>query len=182
MQTLFIPDSLQINFLDANNRPWRQAGILVGIATKANYRNDIDIYPFLTDESGSISIKAEDIQERYLDSVSYGLMDYSHLETAKPDIEFYYWGSDSINRCIAYWRELAERKEKRKKEGLNDLELRFQSEIIEIERKERERLTLFENCFNRHNSIQHDTTLVKDSWGEPSANRTYLVHLNRHST
>jgi hypothetical protein len=106
MQTLFIPDKIQIDFLDGNNNPLRQDKILIGIRTFANHKNDIDLSPFLTDSMGSLTINSVDIKDRFDSFVSYGLMDYSSLETAKPGIEIYFWGNKSLDRYIDYWTKL----------------------------------------------------------------------------
>jgi hypothetical protein len=106
MQTLFIPDKIQIDFFDGDNNPLRQDRILIGIRTFANHKNDIDLSPFLTDSSGSVTITSADIKERFDNFVSYGLMDYSSLETAKPKIEIYFWGNKNLDRYISYWTKL----------------------------------------------------------------------------
>lgn len=66
MQTLFIPDKIQIDFFDSNNNPLHQDKILIGIRTFANHKNDIDLSPFLTDSLGSLTITSADIKKNLL--------------------------------------------------------------------------------------------------------------------
>ncbi|MBD1384148.1 hypothetical protein IDJ75_02570 [Mucilaginibacter rigui] len=62
-QTLFIPKTIQIQLRDKENRPIEHENIMVGIKTRANQKNNINIYPFLSDKMGYIKISEEDIRE-----------------------------------------------------------------------------------------------------------------------
>ena len=179
MQTLFIPDKIQIDFLDGNNNPLRQNRILIGIRTFSNHKNDIDISPFLTDSSGSVTITSVDIKERFDNFVSYGLMDYSSLETAKPKIEIYFWGNKSLDRYISYWTKLLSGKKDLKQfEMWGDQLGKLQKESAKIEQKEREELKLFETCFNKTTKISDDLILVNDSWNKQNSELKYRVKLD----
>lgn len=179
MQSLFIPDKLQIDFFDNYNRPLHQNNILIGIRIFANHKNDVNLSPFLTDSNGSVTITAKEIKNRFDTFVSYGLMDYSSLETAKPGIEIYFWGKNSLNRHINYWTKLLK--------GKNDLQQfemwgdqlgKLQKEFAKIEQRERQELELFTNCFNKALKISDDKLLVKDNWNKTTGELKYKVKLD----
>ena len=179
MQTLLIPDKIQIDFFDGNNNPLQQDRILIGIRTFANHKNDIDLSPFLTDSSGSVTITSEDIKERFDNFVSYGLMDYSSLETAKPKIEIYFWGNKSIDRYISYWTKLLSGKKDLKQFEMWGGQLgRLQKELAQIEQREREELKLYETCFNRTTKVSDDLVLINDSWEKQNTELKYKVKLD----
>ena len=183
MQTLFIPEKIEIQLVDALDKPICQDKILVGIRTFANHKNSIDLSPFLSDENGIIKITADNIKERCEISVSYGLMDYSELESAKPFIEIYYWGNTSLNRYIDYWAKILEEKKDPKrfektwgeklanawKDKLTELE----SEFVAIEKRERQELKIFESCYNRKASQIEDVVLIEDKWDKPNKELNY---------
>jgi hypothetical protein len=174
MQTLFIPDKIDIDFLDANENPIYQDKILVGIRILPNHKNDIDLSPFLTDKSGHLTITSENIKNRYDNFISYGLMDYSSLESSKPKIEIYFWGEKSLNKYIEYWSNILNKKTDFKQfEKWCDSLGKLQKEFALIEQKEREELQIFKDCFNRTVNQKKDISIVKDSWDKPSAQRTY---------
>jgi len=173
MQTLFVPDKIHIDFLDSNNNSLQQDKILIGIRTFANHKNDIDLSPFLTDRLGSLTITSADIKKRYNNFVSYGLMDYSSLETAKSGIEIYFWGNERLDRYINYWTKLLSGKKDLEQFEIwgNQLGKR-QKEFAEIEREE---LTLYETCYNRTTKFSDDLILVKDDWDKPNSELKYKV-------
>jgi len=174
MKTLYIPDKIDIDFLDANENPIHQENILVGIRVLANHKNDIDLSPFLTDRSGHLTITSENIKYRYENFISYGLMDYSSLESAKPEIEIYFWGNKSLNKYIEYWSNILSKKTDFKQfEKWGDSLGKLQKEFALIEQKEREDLKIFEGCFNHNVHQREDISIVIDSWDKPSPQRTY---------
>jgi hypothetical protein len=174
MQTFFIPDKIDIDFINANGEPLHQDKILVGIRIRANYKNDIDLSPFLTDKFGHLTITAENIRERYKNFISYGLMDYSSLESAKPEIEMYYWGNKSLKIYIEYWSEILNKKNDYKQfEKWGDSLGKLQKEFALIEQKEREDLQIFKDCFNRTINQTKDISIIKDLWDKPSVQRLY---------
>lgn len=178
MQTLFIPDKIQIDFLDGNNNPLRQDKILIGIRTFANHKNDIDLSPFFTDNEGSLIITIADIKNRFDNFVSYGLMDYSSLETAKPNIEIYFWGNKSLDRHINYWTKLISGKKDLKQfEMWGDQLGKLQREFAKIEQRERDELKIYETCFNKTTKFSDDIILVKDNWDKPYIELRYNVKL-----
>jgi hypothetical protein len=178
MQTLFVPDKIQIDFLDNNNNPLQQDKILIGIRTFANHKNDIDLSPFLTDSSGSLRITSAEIKDRFDNFVSYGLMDYSSLETAKPKIEIYFWGNKSLEKYINYWTKLLSGKNDLKQFEIWGEQLgKLQKEFAKIERREREELSLYETCYNRTTKFSNDLILVKDDWDKPNSELKYKVKL-----
>lgn len=179
MQTLFIPDKIQIDFLDTNNNPLRQDKILIGIRTFANHKNNISLSPFLTDNLGSLTITIADIKDCFDNFVSYGLMDYSSLETAKPGIEIFFWGNKSLDRYIDYWTKLLHGKKDLKQfEMWGDKLGKLQKEFAKIEQKEREKLQIYETCFNKTTKLSDDLILVKDNWDKPNSELKYKVKLD----
>jgi hypothetical protein len=162
---LFVPDLITIEFGDKNDNPFYQKSILIGIKTHASHKNDIDIYPFMSDEQGHLRITQDQINERTNDFISYGLMDYASLDSAKPVIELYFWGNKSIRRYLGYDTD---------PDLLQNLltyipgfnEEDFKRQRIEQRKQEKDYL-LYEECFNRSTNIENDIILAEDSWDQP---------------
>jgi hypothetical protein len=178
MQTLFIPDIIRIEILDKSGDPFREENILVGIKTFATHKNDIDISPFLNDKEEHISINKEQLSHRADIFISYGLMDYVSLGYAKPDIQIYFWGNNSLDRYISYWSRLLDHKKNRKQTEMEiKLLKKFEKEFAEIEKKETEELKVFSSCFNRKTKQKEDIILVTDIWDKSYAEKNYKVIL-----
>lgn len=178
MQTLFIPDIVQINLIDKKGNPLKQENVLIGIQTFATHKNDVDISPFLSDTAGQFIISKEQVIERADIFISYGIMDYGSLESAKPDIQIYFWGNDSLDRYISYWTMLLKNKKARvktemEKKLLGQMEQRF----AEITKRESEELEIYSNCFNRTTKLRDDIILVSDIWEKPIKEKQYSVTL-----
>jgi hypothetical protein len=179
MQTLYLPDIIHIDFFDKSDNPLRQENILIGIHTFATRKNNIDLSPFLSDKDGHISITKEQLENRADIFISYGIMDYGSLDSAKPDIQIYFWGNNSIDRYIDYWKIiLKNKKDKQQYEQWGDIMGKFAKQSVELEIREREELHLFENCFNRTTKQRHDIILVTDIWDKPVAEKHYRVTLS----
>jgi len=179
MQTLFIPDIIQIDITDKQDNRIRQENILLGIKTFATHKNDIDLSPFLTDNEGHITITNEQIRNRADIFISYGIMDYIGIDYAKPNIKIYYWGYDSLDRYINYWTMLLKnKKDKWQYEKWGDIMGKFAKQAAELEIREREDLNLFETCFNRKAKQKHDIILTEDLWDKPATEKKYQVALS----
>lgn len=178
MQTLFIPDIVRINLLHKDSSPLRQKNILVGIQTFATHKNNIDISPFLSNPDGQIIITKEEIKQRADIFVSYGIMDYDSLETARPGIRIYYWGNDSLDRLINHWKANLENKQLRVRSELETDLLRGTEDLIAaIRKREAEDLEIFSLCFNRQMDIKDNIILVSDVWDKPQKERSYTANL-----
>jgi len=179
METLFIPDIIHIDLTDKIGNPFRQENILVGIQTYATHKNSIDIYPFLSDEDGLLTITKEDIKKQANIFISYGIMDYAPLEYAKPDITIYYWGTDKLDKCINYWSMLLRDKKNRK---LTEMEMKLLSHLAQksadTEKREIEELKIFSSCFNRTRNQKENIILVADSWNEFAREKNYKASLS----
>ena len=179
MQTLFIPEKIQIELLDTKGNSLRQDKILIGIKTIANHKNNISISPFLSDQNGIITITAADIKNAVDYFVSYGLMDYSTLVSAKPEIEINYWGTESLDRYINYWTKLLENSTDLKQfEMWGDKLGKREKENAAIERRERQELELRTSCYNRKVKQKSDIIIIKDNWDKPNAELNYRVKLD----
>jgi len=178
MQTLFIPDIIRLEITDKSGDPFRQENILVGIKTFATHKNDIDISPFLSDKEGHITINKEQLSHRADIFISYGLMDYVSLAYAKPGIQIYFWGNNSLDRYINYWSTLINHKKNRKQTEMEiKLLKKFEKDFAEIEKRETEELKIFSSCFNRTTNQKHDIVLVADIWDKSCAEKNYKVIL-----
>lgn len=179
MQTLSIPDNINIDLIDSAGTPLRQSNILLGIQTFAIQKNNIDIYPFLSNSSGRVAITKEEIKQRADIYISYGIMDYAPLEYAQPHIQIYCWGNNRLDKCIKHWTNLLRNKRNSQmteleRKLLGDLPQRF----IDIERRETEELEIFSSCFNRTTQWRQDILLISDSWDIPAKERNYKVSLS----
>jgi hypothetical protein len=179
MQTLFIPDIIHIAFSDKSANSLRQENILIGIRTFATHKNDVDISPFLSDKAGQITITKAQIKQRVDNFISYGIMDYNSVESAKPNIKIYFWGNNSLERYINYWSSLLDDKKNRKQsEAEIKMYKTFEKDFAEIRKKEAEELEVFSSCFNRNTKQREDTILVEDIWDNPVTEKNYKVTLN----
>ena len=178
MQTLFIPEIIRLEILGKSGDPFRQENILVGIKTFATHKNDIDISPFLSDKEGCITISKEQLSHRADIFISYGLMDYVSLVYAKPDIQIYFWGNNSLDRYINYWSTLLNHKKNRKQTEMEiKLLKKFEKDFAEIEKRETEELKVFSSCFNKNTKQKEDIILVTDIWDKSCAEKNYKVIL-----
>ena len=179
MQTLFIPDIIHIVFNDKRGNSLRQENILVGIHTFATYKNNIDISPFLSDKNGKITITKHQVQQRIDNFISYGLMDYASVESAKPNIEIYFWGNDHLDRYILYWSSLLDDK-KHRKQTIVDLatDKAVELDFSNLRKKEAQDLQVFSSCFNRTSKQRQDLILIEDIWDKPVSEKKYHVNLS----
>jgi hypothetical protein len=178
MKPLFIPEIIRIEITNKNGDPFRQEDILVGIKTFATHKNDIDLSPFLSDKEGYITISKEQLLHRADIFISYGLMDYVSLVYAKPDIQIYFWGNNSLDRYINYWSRLLNHKKNRKQPEMEiKLLKKFEKDFAEIERREIAELQIFSSCFNRNTNQKEDIILVTDIWDKSCEEKNYKVIL-----
>lgn len=178
MQTLFVPDIIKIDLLDKHGNPLRQGNILIGIHTFATHKNNIDISPFLSDPNGQYIITKDQVMKRADIFIDYGIMDYGSLESARPNIQIYYWGNKSLTRYINYWTMLLKNKKTRVKTEmeiklLGHMEQRF----AEITKRETEELEIYSSCFNRQAKLIDDIILVSDIWDNFENERIYTATL-----
>lgn len=178
MQTLFIPDKIEIEILDKQGNPFRQENILLGIHTYATHKNNIDISPFLSDKDGRITITKEQLVNRADIFISYGIMDYGTLKSARPEIKIFFWGNDCLDRYINYWTMiLRNKKDRQQYEKLGDIMGKFAKQSAELEIREREELHLFQTCFNRTTKQKQDMILCSDKWDTQLTEKKYKVTL-----
>jgi len=161
-----IPDKIVIQLINESGQPFKQDRVLIGIRTFAISKNNIDLYPFLSDKEGNFVITKKELQDSASRFVSYGLMDYSSLESASPDIEIYLFTEEQIKQYVNYWEPKANRKIKDfplinmipedKKED-------FIRQYEEGRAKESEQLIKFKTSYNNQlNALQ--TQAIKGQW------------------
>jgi hypothetical protein len=106
-------------------------------------------------------------------------MDYSSLESAKPEIQIYYWGTESLDRYINYWEKLLENATDLKQfEMWGDKLGKRERENAEIERLERQGLELRATCYNKTVKQKNDIIIIKDNWNKPNVELNYKVKLD----
>ncbi len=177
MQTLFLPDIIHISFSDKDGNSLRQENILIGIHTFATHKNDVDIFPFLSDKNGQVTITKNQIKKRVDNFISYGIMDYNSVEFANPNIQIYFWGNISLDRYINYWSSLLDNKNRKQTEKESKMYKKFEKDFTEIRKRETEELEIFSSCFNRNTKQKEDIILVKDIWDKPVTEKNYKVAL-----
>ena len=118
METLFIPDLIQIQLLRSNvnfftkyfsepaEKAFNQDNILLSIKTIANHKNNVELSPFQSNKNGLIIITKEQLIKRKDTFISYGLMDYQSIESAKPDITICLMGKLSLEVEINYLKAI----------------------------------------------------------------------------
>ena len=191
METLFIPDLIQIQLLRSNvnfftkyfsepaEKAFNQDNILLSIKTIANHKNNVELSPFQSNKNGLIIITKEQLIKRKDTFISYGLMDYQSIESAKPDITICLMGKLSLEVEINYLKAILENK--------NDLALyeklgtnvgKQTIKAAEIEKQERQDLDVFQNCFNQKIRFKQDVTLISDKWDIPCSTKYYKAVLS----
>jgi hypothetical protein len=179
MQTLFIPEKIIIELKDQNGNSFNQKNILFGIKTFANRRNDIELSPFISNENGVITITKNDIEKNLENFYSYGLMDYSSIESAKPEIEIYYWGNKNLENYLKYWSKILEGKADLKQYEIWGEKLgKRESESAKIEKRERDEMEIYSSCKNREFKQIENVTILKDNWGKPKTELNYIIEFN----
>jgi len=176
MQTFFLPEIIHIDFFSKNGKVLRQENILIGIHTFATRKNNINLRPFLSNKQGHTTITKEQMQNQANIFISYGLMDYSSLDSAKPDVQIYFCGNDSIDRYISHWEMIVKNKtDVQVYEQWGDILGKFAKQAAETEMREREDLQKFKTCFNRTTKYQQDIILASDFWNEPAKEKNYQI-------
>lgn len=148
---LVIPDEILIQLVTENGEQFKQDKILIGIHTFATRKLNIELFPFISNNKGEILITKSEIQEAGNNFIDYGIMDYSPLESASPDVVFYLFTKEQIEKYINYWEPKANRviqeypwmnmyTEEKKKEIIKELNY--------IKARENEKLLKFKTCCN----------------------------------
>jgi hypothetical protein len=176
---LIIPDKIEISFYDKSDRPIRQDKILIGIKTYATGKNDIELSPFLTDDSGTIILTKTDILKSAENFISYGIMDYNSIHSARQNIDFFLWGTENIKEYLNYWRTILNNKRDLKNFELwGDTLGKRDKESALIEKREREVVDLFETCFNRTTKFKSNMTIFQDNWDGRENEKKYRITLD----
>ena len=191
MQTLFIPDLIQIElvrhrvdfftryFRKSTDETFKQDNILICIKTIATHKNNVELSPFLSDKCGRIIITKEQLIKRKDLFISYGLMDYQSIESAKPDIEICLMGKLSLEKEITYLKTILQnKKDLALYKKLGDKVGKQVIKSAEIEKQERDDLYLFQNSFNHNLKHKNDVTLISDKWDSPSSIKNYKAVLS----
>ncbi len=178
INTIILPDNIRIELVDKNGTPICQNNIVIGIKTFANSKNDINLSPFFSDKKGVIYISKQDLLYRAHIYISYGLMDYSSLESAKQNIEIYFWGLSNINRYLDYWEQIVDNSKYLKQYDLYGDKLgKRDIENALIEKRERQDYEIYKNSFNLQTNITTNLILIKDNWDGKIENRQYTAEL-----
>ena len=174
-QTLFVPEHITIELLNKKNEPFRCANVLLGIKTYASYRNDIDMSPLVSDADGLITITKAEIMEIVKEFIMGGIMDYSSLESANPDVEIYFWGKSDVNIYLGY--EIDPHLEASLRFSIPNFDTEhFKKQRIEQMKDEKD-YAIFKNCFNLKSDIVNNLVCLKDSWGKPQKEANYKIIL-----
>ena len=99
---MIIPKKISLQITNEIGKPVRVKNILIGIRTFATRKNDIKLYPFVSNENGEIIIEKDQILNAANAFISYGIMDYASLESAKSTVEIYTWNNHEIERHITF--------------------------------------------------------------------------------
>jgi len=169
-----LPDIITIQFHDLQGETFHQRNILVGIKTIATHKNDITLSPFLSDNEGRIVITKEDLLAAAGDVYETGLMDYSSLESAKPEIEIIFIGKDKLKSQVRYYEILSGDR----RSSLLKVERELtKKELAAVEQKKAwtDLYEKYKNCFNLKTSIDHDITLATDVWDGRESVKHYSV-------
>ncbi|MBD1384147.1 hypothetical protein IDJ75_02565 [Mucilaginibacter rigui] len=102
------------------------------------------------------------------------------IETAKPLIDIYYWGSMTIEHHLQYYNDrLVNQKINSGPGGLfANLPDNLIKEIKEGSNREREEYNIFNECYNRKLAIKNDMLLIRDKWDKENEYLEYNVTLS----
>ena len=164
-----LPDKITIQFRTADGSSFQQENILIGVQTFVEHKNDIDLSPFLTDKDGNIEISKADLNKTADDFISYGIMDYSTIESAKNEIELYLWTEKQIADYLDYWdkKEITDIESEVRTNPIFRMTSKQKEQLIkefmEVDKKEKMRLEKFRMAFNK-NLETSKTPRVVDQW------------------
>jgi len=163
---LVIPEHIEIQLTTSAGVPYKQSNVIVGIHSFATRKNDIELSPFISDKNGIITITKDQIIERARNFISYGIMDYNSLESAKSTVELFIWTKDKIQRYLNYWEPLV--KENPTK-NLADWQIRvMDKEMLAIQEREQNEVELIKKSHNA-NSISKEFK-IKMTWDGKETN------------
>ena len=166
---MILPDKILIQFRTEDEKPFRQENILIGIRTFAEHKNDIDLSPFLTDKDGKIEISKADLNKTADDFISYGIMDFATIESAKNSIELYLWTEKQIADYLDYWdrNEITDIESEVRTNPVFKMTSEQKEQLIrefkEVNKKEKIRLEKFRTAFNK-NIETSKTAKITDQW------------------
>lgn len=149
---LTVPEHIEVQLVNSKGELVQQDNIVIGIHTIATRKNDIELSPFVSNEQGIVNISKADIEDRAENFISYGIMDYVSLESAKPIVELFIWTKDKIKNYLDYWEQLLTEDPTEK---LADWQIAVMNkEMLQIQDRERWEFELMKNSYNYSNITQ----------------------------
>jgi hypothetical protein len=145
---LIIPESIKVQLTTNKGENFKQENIILGIQTYATRKNNIELSPFISNSDGIVLITKDQIIERAENFISYGIMDYSSLETAKPSVHLYVWTKEMVKQYLNYWEPIIAKNPVNK---LKDWQISgMGSKLLSIQNEQRTEFNNYKNSYNLH--------------------------------
>jgi hypothetical protein len=100
MASLILPQKVTLRLVNSERKQLRVPNILFLIHTFANYRNDFELGPFVSDADGVVTITRRELladADAHYDS---GLMDYRAVEDRKDAVEIRAMESQQVEKAL----------------------------------------------------------------------------------
>lgn len=163
---LVLPKKITIQLKDQNKSDLKIKNIIISINTKSTLKNNIELFPFISDKNGTFNITKELLIKNIEKTINGGLMDYAPIETAYPTIKILVIDkTDILNRIEVLKKEInnVEGNVKQLKEMKNSEEysslLKDSKGILE---ELKERLIVYDNSYNKRNILNVEPII--DVW------------------
>ncbi len=159
MRNLILPQKVVIQLVDGFGKPFMISDVIITVHLFAKYKNDIYLKPFVSDNSGIITITRKDLDceiEKFR-----GSMDYYLVEPCFPFIEIYATQPEEIEKALTerekYWNVLLD-EEKERWNSIDDL------------------LNAYRQAKNKEVKIRKGISRIRDEWdGEQNEYKYELV-------
>ena len=114
---LVLPESVTVRLKEADGKALPLANVLLRIDTFATCKNDISLFPFVTNSDGVAHISKKEMEAEVSATYDSGLMDFSSIESAEREVEIRICTVAEVERAIdsrsKVWTSLLRGEEKR---------------------------------------------------------------------
>lgn len=100
MASLLLPEKVTLRLVDSERKQLRVSNILFFVHAFANYKNDFDLGPFVSDADGIVTITRDGLLAEANAHYDSGLMDYRSLEDCKEVVEIRAIESQEVEKAL----------------------------------------------------------------------------------
>jgi hypothetical protein len=100
MASLILPEKVTLRLIDSECKPLHIANLLFVVHAFANYKNDFELAPFVSDADGIVTISRRELLAEADAHYDSGLMDYRRLEDCRQEVEIRALKPPEIERAL----------------------------------------------------------------------------------